>query len=186
MPRAGLDVEAVVVAAAELADADGWEKLTLARLADRLGVRAPSLYAHVDGLADLRARVGAHGAAEMTRVVSAAATGRSGREALQAVADVYRQFAHAHPGTYEAMQHPPEKPDGDAAAAAAALVEVFVAILRGYGLQGDDAIHGTRLVRSAMHGFVTLENEGGFGMPIPLEETYHRLVAMLDRGLRSS
>ncbi|MGI8712393.1 MAG: TetR family transcriptional regulator, partial [Solirubrobacteraceae bacterium] len=56
MPRAGLDAEAVVTAAARLADAEGLECLTLARLAQRLGVRSPSLYAHVDGLEELRAR----------------------------------------------------------------------------------------------------------------------------------
>jgi len=186
MPRAGLDAETVVAAAAELADAEGWDGLTLARLASGLGVRAPSLYAHVNGLADLRARVGAYAAHRLTAALSAAAAGRAGRDALQAVADVYRQFARDHPGMYEAIQRPPEDPDSEAAAAAVDLVGVFIAVLRGYGLEGDDAIHATRLVRSAMHGFVTLENEGGFGMPISLEETYHRLIAMLDRGLHSS
>jgi AcrR family transcriptional regulator len=185
MPRAGLDAASVVDAAAQLADSEGLENLSLARLADRLGVRAPSLYAHVNGLDDLRARIGAHGAAQMTAAVTAAAAGRSGRAALQAVADVYRHFAHAHPGMYAAMQRPPEDADSDAAATAARLVEVFVAVLRGYGLEGDDAIHGTRLVRSALHGFVTLENDNGFAIPISLEETYRRLIAMLDRGLRA-
>jgi AcrR family transcriptional regulator len=185
MPRAGLDAASVVDAAADLADSEGLDDLTLARLADRLGVRAPSLYAHVDGLADLRARVGARGVAQMTAEMSAAATGLAGREALQAVADVYRSFAHAHPGTYAAMQRAPEDPESDAAIAAGRLVEVFTAVLRGYGLEGDDAIHGTRLVRSALHGFVTLEQGAGFAMPISLEETYRRLIAMLDRGLRA-
>jgi len=41
--------------AASLADADDLAQLTLARLAAALGVRTPSLYAHVDGLGDLRA-----------------------------------------------------------------------------------------------------------------------------------
>ena len=56
MPRAGLDAEAVVAAAAALADEDGLAELTLARLAAALGIRTPSLYAHVDSLGDLRAR----------------------------------------------------------------------------------------------------------------------------------
>lgn len=183
MPRAGLDSAAVVTAAAELADSDGLDDLTLARVAGRLGVRAPSLYAHVDGLADLRARIGADGVGQMTAVVSAAAAGRAGADALGAVADAYREFAHAHPGVYAAMQRAPDEPDGETAAAAGRLIEVFAAVLRGYGLQGDEAIHGVRLVRSALHGFVSLESDGGFGMPISLEDTYQRLVAMLDRGL---
>jgi AcrR family transcriptional regulator len=186
MPRAGLDSASVVTAAAQLVDSEGLDRLTLARLADRLGVRAPSLYAHVDGLADLRARVGAQGAARMTAAVSAAATGRAGRDALQAVADTYRDFAHAHPGIYAAMQRAPDDPDSDTAAAGDRLVQVLAAVLRGYGLEGEDAIHGIRLVRSALHGFVTLESDRGFGMPISLEETYRRLIMMLDRGLRAT
>jgi AcrR family transcriptional regulator len=186
MPRAGLDAASVVGAAAEVADAEGLDKLTLARLAARLGVRAPSLYVHINGLDDLRARLRARGAAELAASASAAATGRAGRDALQAVADAYRQFARDHPGVYAAMQRAPDDPESDAAVAAGRVVEVFVAILRGYGLQGDDAIHGTRLVRSALHGFVTLENDGGFGMPISVEETYRRLIVMLDRGLSAS
>ena len=65
MPRAGLDTEAVVAAAAGLADDVGLERLTLAGLAAALGIRTPSLYAHVNGLPDLRARMGARGAREL-------------------------------------------------------------------------------------------------------------------------
>ena len=42
-PRAGLDEEAVLQAGAELVDAEGWDALSLARLAEILGVRTPSL-----------------------------------------------------------------------------------------------------------------------------------------------
>ena len=99
MPRAGLDPEAVVGAAAALADEDGLGQLTLARLAAALGIRTPSLYSHVDGLADLQARLGARGAREMAVALQAAAAGRAGADALRAVAGAYRGYAHAHPGT---------------------------------------------------------------------------------------
>ena len=93
MPRAGLDAEAVVSAAAELADSQRLEALTLARLAQKLCVRPPSLYAHVNGLEDLRGRIGALGARELAAVLGAAAAGRAGREALEAVAHAYRAYA---------------------------------------------------------------------------------------------
>ena len=180
MPRAGLDAEAVVAAAAGLADADGLEALTLARLARRLGVRAPSLYAHVDGLPDLRRRLAARGVRELTAALQEAAAGRAGGDALTAVAAVYRAYARAHPGTYAALQRAPllDEP-------AAQLVGVVVAILRGYGLADEDAVHATRIVRAALHGFVSLEAEEGFRIPLELDETFARLVAVLDRGLSS-
>ena len=59
MPRAGLTPATVVDAAIALVDRDGPDALTLAAVADRLDVRAPSLYNHVDGLDDLRSRAAA-------------------------------------------------------------------------------------------------------------------------------
>ncbi len=181
MPRAGLDADAVVAAAGALADEDGLAELTLARLAATLGIRTPSLYAHVDGLGDLRARLGARGAHEMASTLQAAAAGRSGADALRAVATAYRAYAHAHPGTYAAMQVASDREENQAAGAAA--VGVFVAVLDGYGIAGEAVIHTVRAVRSALHGFVTLEREGGFGIPLSLDESFATLVEMIEAGL---
>lgn len=181
MPRHGLDTEAVVDAAAALADAEGLEAVTLARLAARLGVRPPSLYSHVDGLDDLRRRVAASGARQLAGELQAAAAGRARGDALAAIADAYRAYARRHPGTYAALQRAPD--DGPGEAAAASVVDVVVAALRGYGLDGEDAIHAVRIVRAALHGFVALENDGGFGLPLARDESFGRLIAVLDRGL---
>ena len=71
-------------------------------------------------------------------------------------------------------------------AAAQGAVDVVLAVLRGYGLEGDDAIHAARAVRSALHGFVALEAAGGFGIPVDLDESYARMVRALARGLRDA
>ncbi len=183
MPRAGLDADTVVAAAARLADAEGLESVTLARLADELGIRPPSLYAHVGGLEDLRQRVGARGAGELAAAIRSAAAGRAASDALQAVATAYRNYAHEHPGSYVALQR---APSADRSQDAQAVVEVALAVLRGYGLEGDEAIHAARTIRAALHGFVTLESEAGFAIPLSVDDSFERLVAVLDRGLGSS
>jgi hypothetical protein len=58
-----------------------------------------------------------------------------------------------------------------------------LAVLRGYELAGDDAIHAARIVRAALHGFVELELAGGFRIPLDLDKTFERLVTVLDHGL---
>jgi AcrR family transcriptional regulator len=186
MPRVGLHADTVVGAAARLADVDGLESVTLARLAAELGVKAPSLYAHVDGLEDLRRRLGGRGARELGDALGRAAAGRAGREALVAIADAYRAYARAHRGSYAALQRARElRQSEDAARAAAAVVEVVVAVLRGYGLEGDDAVHATRVIRAALHGFVLLEETGGFAMKQSIDESFGWLVATLDAGLKA-
>jgi AcrR family transcriptional regulator len=187
MPRAGLDTAVVVEAAAHLADAEGLEAVTLARLASALGVRAPSLYAHVDGLEDLRRRLGARGARELGDALGRAAAGRAGIDALASVASAYREYARAHPGSYAAAQRARDLSGSEeTAAAGAAAVEVVLAVLRGYGLDGDAAVHATRIIRSALHGFALLEALGGFAIDLSVDETFTRLITMLDAGLRAA
>jgi AcrR family transcriptional regulator len=184
MPRAGLSAEAVTEAGAELADDEGLDAVTLAALAARLGVRPPSLYAHVGGLGDLRARIAARGAEQLAERLQAAAAGRAGADALAAVAEAYRAYARAHPGAYAALQRVPGR-SARAAEASERVVAVVLAVLGGYGLEGDQALHATRAIRSALHGFVLLEAEQGFGLPLDVDQSFTALVALLDRGLRA-
>ncbi|HEX2102112.1 MAG TPA: TetR-like C-terminal domain-containing protein [Solirubrobacteraceae bacterium] len=186
MPRAGLSPAAVVDAAAALADAQGLEALTLAKIAATVGVRAPSLYNHVASLGDVRRRLALRALSELAAAMRDAAVGRAGDDALVAMAHAYRDYATRHPGRYAATQRAPAEGDEEHAAAAAAAVDVLLAILRGYDLESDDAIHAARGVRSALHGFVALEAGGGFGLPVALDTSFERMVAALARGLRGS
>ena len=186
MPRAGLSTAAVVAAAAEIADAEGLDRLTLARVAAAAGVRTPSLYNHVESLDDVRRRVALLALRDLADALRDAAVGRAGDDALAAMADAYRAYARRHPGRYASTQRAPAEGDEEMRTAAAGAVDVVLAILRGYGLEGDDAIHAARAVRSALHGFVTLETGGGFGIPVDLDESYARMVRALARGLRDA
>jgi len=186
MPRVGLSTAAVVAAAAEIADAEGLDRLTLARVAAAAGVRTPSLYNHVESLDDVRRRVALLALRDLADALRDAAVGRAGDDALAATADAYRAYARRHPGRYAATQRAPSEGDEEMRAAAKGAVDIVLAILRGYGLEGDDAIHAARAVRSALHGFVALEAGGGFGIPVDLDESYARMVRALARGLRDA
>jgi AcrR family transcriptional regulator len=183
MPRAGLDSERVVDTAAAIADAEGLDGVTLARVAGGLGVRAPSLYNHVDGRAGLRRALALRGVRELTAALRDAAVGRSGTDALAATARAYRAYARAHPGLYAASVAAPAPDDAEHQVAAAETVDVVYAVLRGWRLEGDDAVHAARAFRSAVHGFVLLEATGGFGIPVDVDASFERLVATLAGGL---
>lgn len=186
MPRVGLDREAVVAAAAALADAEGLQAVTLSKVAAQLGVKSPSLYVHVDGLTGLRRQLAARGARELAGQLQTAVAGRSGREALEALADAYRVYARAHPGTYAATQDVANLEGPEAGPAASEALDVVLAVLRGYALDDKAAIHAARAVRSAVHGFISLETGAGFGIDLDLDESFALLVTVLDRGLRSA
>jgi AcrR family transcriptional regulator len=181
--RAGLDRAKVVALAAEVADAEGLEAVTVARVAAGLGVRAPSLYNHVEGRGALLDGVAAAGMRDLVARIGAAGVGRSGEAALLAAARAYRAYALEHPGRYAAAQRAPAVQDGALATQAAELVAVLAGLLRAWGLEGEDATHAIRGLRSALHGFVDLERSGGFRLPAALDESFDRLVLAFAAGL---
>ncbi len=166
----------IAAAAADIADDSGWDQLTLAALAARFGVRQPSLYKHVTGLGEVRRDVSVLACRELHAAISAAAVGRSGADALQAMADAYRIFAKKHPGRYAASVIAPPPADTEYQQVAGSIVATVAAVLAGFGLEGDGAIHAIRGLRSLMHGFVSLEESGGFALPQDLDESYRRLI----------
>ena len=52
-------------------------------------------------------------------------------------------------------------------------------MLSGFGLAGHDAIDAIPALRSAVHGFVTLESSGAFAMPYDIDRSFARMVAAL-------
>lgn len=187
-PKAGLDHAAVVQAAVALADTAGIEQFTLADLATRLGVRTPSLYNHVAGLAGLRRDLAVLGTRQLCARMSRAAIGKSGDAATLAVAQAYRAFVAAHPGLYAATVRSSlltDEPIPELVAAQQDTVEVVLAVLAGYGLSGAEAIHAARGLRSLVHGFATLEAAQGFGIPLDLDTSFEQLIENYIAGLRA-
>jgi AcrR family transcriptional regulator len=180
--RAGLDRETVVRAAAALADRCGHD-VTLAELAAHLGVRTPSLYNHVAGQEGLRRELALLGVRELALRLGRAAIGRAADNAILALAEAYRAFAKEHPGLYHAALRAPDPADADHIALSDEILAILSAVLAAYDLHDAEAIHAIRGLRSLLHGFVSLEMAGGFGLPLDLDESYTRLVRVYTDGL---
>jgi AcrR family transcriptional regulator len=181
----GIDRARVVDAAAELADAHGLDHLTLAQVAERLGVRLPSLYNHVDGLPGLRHELAVLGVRRLMEQISRAAIGKAGDDAVIAVARAYRAFALAHPGLYAATVRAPAPDDMELQRLSQAIIEVVLVVLEPYGLSDEDAIHAVRGLRSIAHGFASIELAGGFGLALDRDESFLRLTRAFVAGLRA-
>ena len=119
----------VVAAGRRLLEEEGPEALTMRRLAERVGIRAPSLYKHLPDKAALEAAIIATGFEEAAAAFEAAVedAGGGGGEgahggaggtasdgagpgagaALPALAAAYRRFALAHPHLYRLMNNGP-------------------------------------------------------------------------------
>ncbi|GGA50335.1 TetR/AcrR family transcriptional regulator [Paenibacillus physcomitrellae] len=193
MPRAGLDEAHVLQAAAGLADSLGAEAVTLALLAKELNVRPPSLYNHIKGLPDLRIKLAVYGLQMMYTVMSQAlAASRNSRNdnvtgtrtgdgaAIYAIVEAYLAFAEEHPGLYELAQRPLEPA---VQTAGEPVVELMLEQMNLRGIYGDQAIHAVRGLRSILHGFVSLSQGEGFGLPYAWKESLHYTLEAFLNGL---
>lgn len=178
--KLGLSTQDVVAAAVSIADAEGLEAVTLAAVAALLGIRSPSLYAHVRGLDGLRRLVALEAAAAFAGAIERAVDERTELVALREMMFAYRRFAQEHRGLYEAVQRAvkPGEDDELYRSLAAVVMPAFRALAEA-GVGPADQVHLTRVIRSALHGFVVLERDGGFGMPESVEESFRRLVEFL-------
>jgi AcrR family transcriptional regulator len=185
VPRAGLTGDDVVTSAAGLADEIGFHAVTMGLLADRLGVRPPSLYKHVDGLADLQHRLATLAMTELGEVIRDAAQGRAGLDALTALLTAVRAYVTAHPGRYAATVGAEfTGPDDPLLAASARIIGSIAAVLRGYGIGEAEMDHAIRTIRSTMHGFAMLEASRGFQWQADPDESFDWMIRFIDRGLR--
>ncbi len=176
MPRAGLTRDRVAEEAAVLADEVGLAKLNLTALADRLGVRQPSLYKHIDSLAGLHRDIAVHAKRELGQVLARASVGRSGPDAISAMSYAYRDWALRHPARYAASNLMPAPGDIEDEAVSVSAIQVIADVLTAYHLEGDDAVDAIRAFRSTLHGFVSYETAGAFRWSADVNRSFERLV----------
>ncbi len=172
--KLGLTLDQVIEAATEIADRDGLGALRLASLASALGVQSPSLYNHVDGLAGLRRQLALHAARVLAAELTDCVEELEATEALKAIADQLRSFAHRHPGLYDSLLPAPAlDKDPELAAALGEPVGVVGSVLAGMGVDLNTITPLVRALRASVHGFVDLELRGGFGLPDDIDDSFN-------------
>ena len=183
--RAGLTAGEVVRVAADIADETGFANVTLGLVAERLGVRPPSLYKHVDGLADLQHRIATLAMTEFGDIARDAAAGLAGRDALAALAGALRGYVTAHPGRYTATIGAEfTGPDDPLLKAGTRVIELIGAVLRGYRIDEAIIVHAIRSVRCTLHGWAVLQAVNGFQWSGDLDVSFEALIDFMDSGLR--
>jgi AcrR family transcriptional regulator len=185
LPRARLTPAAVTGAGADLVDEIGFEHLSMGLLAERLGVKTPSLYKHVTSQADLAHRIAVLAMTEVGDAIRDATQGRAGSDALAAGAQAMRMYVRRHPGRYAAGNAARVTgPDDPLIPVAERVLASLAAVLRGYHLDAGEEIHALRMLRSVVHGFATLEVAGGFQIDTDVDESFTWMINFIDRGLR--
>lgn len=184
-PRIGLTTEAIIETAMKIADDEGIGHLTLLRIAKEFGVRSPSLYEHVEGIDGLFRLLRLTGLRLMGLQFQRAVMGISGDEAVRKLADSFRLFVTEHPTVYSLTVESDVADSEEIKVAAGEILDVIYAVLRSYGLSEDNLVHATRYLRSVIHGFVSLERSGGFGLEVSTDESFNLIKEVIVSNMKS-
>ncbi len=178
--RKGLDTQMILNAAAELAEEKGLENVTLLQVAEKLGVKSPSLYNHFSGFREFSLGIAKLAIGRLSDAIGSAAVGRSKDDALLAIALAYRSFAKENPELYKAILRFPDYQDDGIREAGHSVVRILYRVMEPYGLGKEETVHFVRGFRSALHGFVSLEEAGFFrGAEADVDESFESLVLRL-------
>ena len=184
MAKKRINLESLLDEAAAVVDGEGRDELSLGRVAEGLGVQPSALYNHVDGIDGLVHDLAVHATDNLATYLLDAVVARSGTDAVRALASAYRRFAEEHPGQYAAKMLPPADSNDALVEAQERIVDVFARVMHSVGYEGDEAAHVARLVRSAIHGFVSLEAVNALTSPVDRAASFEFIVDFLVAGLK--
>ncbi|HYX34107.1 MAG TPA: WHG domain-containing protein [Oligoflexus sp.] len=173
-----LTTEKIVQKATDIINKNGISTFTMSAVAEALRVTSPHLYKHISGLEPLLDGVTHAAFGHLKQVTIDAAIGKSGIEALIAIARVYREFGRNFPGEFACAARHSNPKDAETAKLRADIIQIYATIFG--GKPDDDAlIHKIRVYRSLIFGFVTLEVQGAFGDSRSIDESFAMIENLL-------
>lgn len=177
--KLGVDKEQVLEAAFEVLDEQRRpEAVTLGAVAERVGIRTQSLYAHVDGASGLRRELALRALDELAALVTRAAVGRSGPGAAAEILRARLDYALTYPGRFAAAIYPPGD-DPELNAAVDAVSYPLTVVLDSCGLDFETQVHWNRISMATVYGFAMMANDGQLTLPVDQRQSADVLIDVL-------
>lgn len=186
MAKKGLDKVSVIAAAAELANENGLDGLSLKDLAKHLEIRSPSLYNHISGLDELKREIMLYGWEQLGDALLNAAEEHSGYDAIKAMCRAFYRYAAENKGVFGAMLWYNKYTDESSMNATAAMFSQLYKTLGDAGISREMSEHLIRTLRGFLEGFSLLVNNGAFGHPADIDESFELSLDVLVEGMKAA
>ena len=169
----------IIAAARLIAEGEGWQAVTIRRLAEEIEYSQPVLYSHFENRDAIVSAVAVAGFGDITAALRQAAGGSTDRRnALENVSMAYLAFAQTHPALYAAMFTLPTGLRFAAAETRPELKDAFEALAAVVTPSSTDVAVATETFWAALHGLAELERSGRIRLNARTER-----VALVVRGL---
>lgn len=187
MPHpARIDATAITTEARRLLEEAGIEGVSMRELARRLGVRAPSLYFHVESRDDLLRELIALGLAELGEAMANVPPGPDVHDRFHAMAVAYANFGTGNPNLFALMFGPcPDERKVDSSLAQLASEPVLAAV-RDLGVAENAVVDVAQALWALVHGYTVLALGGHFLLGgDPLRALLAAVDALIDGSRRA-
>lgn len=176
MPRQGLTKEIIAREAALLVEENGYEKLTLHKLAAKLDIKPASLYTHIKGIDELYISLSQLALSQLSTKIQEAVKGKKQGEALQTIAVSYYNYAKQNPEMYRIIMKVPDSNSEKLVEAGRSVKSILFDMLSHYTDERNEMIYYSRYYHSILHGFVSLEKAGFFDDEFSVEISLSKAV----------
>lgn len=174
----------VIETASQIADEQGLNNLSLKAVAEKLNVRTPSLYNHIESLDDLLREVAHKGMRSMNEQMAHTAIGKSGDAAMKSVSVEYLNFVIEHPGVYETIQWATWHGTDETAQIFENYINILSTIISSYNFPSESTEEILNLFTGLLHGFTTLQVRYAFSNPQKVRNELCNAVDTVLLGIR--
>jgi AcrR family transcriptional regulator len=186
--KGDITTDLIAQAAGDIADIVGLENLSIKDVAEKLGIKSPSLIFHVKNLNGLKSILGRYTSKIVAEELLRAGFGKSGVQAVSALGKASIEFAIRRPGMYESIRwlnvyaepETDEKPD---AKAFQQITDLFFSLFADTNLTELEISHIIRGFRSLIQGFATIAGHKGFGHPSDATDSFDYCLSIFLAGI---
>lgn len=157
--------EAVIQAASDIADEKGLNNLSLKTVAEKLNIRTPSLYNHINCLDELLRAVAHKGMRQMNERMKQAAIGKTGAVAIKAVSIEYLNYMIEHCGVYETIQWATWHGTEETSAIFDDYLSLLLTLIKSCDFNPTHTNEILNMLTGIIHGYTTLQLRYAFSNP---------------------
>ncbi len=184
MAKVGLNKKKIVEFAAQKANQIGINNITVRSLADELGIRAASLYNHIESFDELKTDIMNYGWKMLEKQMLQSVAGINGYDAIRAMCNAFYSFATENPGIFEVMLWYNKYASEDNNQTTDRMFEAIYRIFKSVYISQENTEHIIRTLRSFLQGFSMLVNNNSFGNPVSIEKSFEMSLDILISGIK--
>ncbi len=167
-----------------IANEEGWDSLSVKKIADQLSVTSAALYKHFESFEDLKIHLSLICFQEISEMLEEVIQVRANSSAqLEYLALLLRKFALKKPGLFQASMFRGEKEPKELTTLRTRSQKLLRDLFRDYAIPEDKLLSVSRSFRALIFGILSLEIRRSFGLPEKPEESFKEAVSIFLAGL---